>query len=393
MGNAAGGSGLTEERLIIANTAGTTPTITLNAALSFTPASGSGYEILSGRLFMLSAGTLAAGMWRVYDVATNSYLANLATANLPATIGTDSAFVSLSELHVPHNRRPGEGFLVGTGTYNGGALNCLVATASAATSITGQSTGGDAGVLANEYRNFQIRIVEDTAVPTAVGQRRNISSHTAGASPVYTVPTWTVTPSATAKFVIENNGDRILLWTSAVATTFTYVIAANAWDAGTTFANKTTAIGAGVSAEQSFAIVPDIGKNARHSHIYVIRGAASNAIDLFDIAGAATGSWSENIVYGNRNQVFTTGTETAYDAATMGGRYFYINVNGTQRFARFDMLNRMLEQWCFLRFTQSTAVVGDKMATTTYFDGTTKVSLVYAMGNTLNLFFQCLIQR
>ena len=67
----------------------------------------------------------------------------------------------------------------------------------------------------NEYRNFQIRIVEDTVNPTAVGQRRNITSHTAGASPVYTVPAWTVTPSANANFVIENNGDRILLWASA----------------------------------------------------------------------------------------------------------------------------------------------------------------------------------
>ena len=74
-------------------------------------------------------------------------------------------------------------------------------------------------VLANEYRNFQIRIVQDTVNPTAVGQRRNITSHTAGASPVYTVPAWTVTPSANAIFVIENNGDRILYWGSASSST------------------------------------------------------------------------------------------------------------------------------------------------------------------------------
>ena len=86
--------------------------------------------------------------------------------------------------------------------------------------------------------------MEDTVIPTAVGQRRNITSHTAGASPVYTVPAWTVTPSANAKFVIENNGDRILLWTTAQQTTYTYKIGANTWDT-TTFATRGAAMGAG----------------------------------------------------------------------------------------------------------------------------------------------------
>lgn len=38
---------------------------------------------------------------------------------------------------------------------------------------------GDSLILANEYRNFQIRIVQDLTNPTAVGQRRIIASHTA----------------------------------------------------------------------------------------------------------------------------------------------------------------------------------------------------------------------
>ena len=64
-----------------------------------------------------------------------------------------------------------------------GFFDVLTATATGATSITGTVAGADAAVLLNEYRNFQIRIVEDTVTPTAVGQRRNITSHTAGASP------------------------------------------------------------------------------------------------------------------------------------------------------------------------------------------------------------------
>lgn len=51
IGNAAGSSGKIEERRIIANTAGTTPTITLESALTFSPILGDAYEILSGRVF------------------------------------------------------------------------------------------------------------------------------------------------------------------------------------------------------------------------------------------------------------------------------------------------------------------------------------------------------
>lgn len=368
VGNSAGGSGKIEERIITGNTSGTTPTIYLDSALSFTPASGDRYEILSGRVFLLSAGTLAAGVWKYYDIATNSFSGSLATTNLPATIGTDSDLLSLSELYVPNVRKPGEGFLIGAGTYNNGLLGCLTATAITSTTITGQATGGDAAVLANEYRNFQIRIVEDTATPTAVGQRRNITSHTAGASPVYTVPAWAVTPSATAKFVIEGNGDRILLWTSANTVTYTYSIAGNAWDAGTTFANKTSIVGAGVSAVRAFGIVPDTAKLCRHSYIFVFRGGGSNAIDVFDIAGATTGLWTENINYGNKSQTFTTGNSVIIDPIANEGRFAYINVNGTQRFARFDMKNLIIEPLTWLEYTQGAAIVGTGLALITFID-------------------------
>jgi hypothetical protein len=115
-----------------------------------------------------------------------------------------------------------------------GYFGQLTATAATASVITGQAASGHAAVLANEYRKFQIRILQDTVNPTAVGQRRNIASHTAGSSAVYTASrNWTVTPSSRAVFVIENNGDRILLWYAANTSTFTYNITANAWDTAT----------------------------------------------------------------------------------------------------------------------------------------------------------------
>jgi hypothetical protein len=77
IGNRAGGSGKTEERYIVGNTAGTTPTIYLDSALSFTPGSGDTYEILAGRVYLLGAGTVAAGIFKYYDIATGSYSGNL----------------------------------------------------------------------------------------------------------------------------------------------------------------------------------------------------------------------------------------------------------------------------------------------------------------------------
>jgi len=365
VGNTAGGSGRTEERYITANTAGTTPTLTLDSALTFTPANGDAYEILSGRVYLLSSGLLAAGAFKHYDCATNSYSGNLSITNLPATMGTDSSCIGLDEGYVPYNRTPGTGY-----------FGVITATGSAATSITGAVGTLDFAVVANEFRNFQIRIVEDTTTPTSVGQRRNITSHTAGPSAVYTVPTWTVTPSASAKFVIENNGDRILLWTTATTSTYTYQIAANTWDT-TTFAVRPAAHAAGSVATHAFSIVPDSQKNARNSHIFVFRGGGSAVVDLFDIAGAATGAWTAAIAIGNSGPTFAAGTCIAQDPWTNEGRYAVINQSATQRHFRFDMQNRVLLPAYYLRFPQGTAAVGSRLAVTIFADEPTRVSFLY----------------
>lgn len=387
IGNGAGSSGRTEERYIISNTLGATPIITLDAPLTFTPVAGDGFEILSGRVYMLSAGVLAAGMWRHYDVATNSFSGNLATAGLTATIGTDSSFVAMDELYVPHNRLPGEGF-----------FGNLTSTAIAASSITGHATGGDATVLANEYRNFQIRIVQDTTNRTAVGQRRIIASHTAGASPVYTLQAaWTVNPSVGAVYVIENP-NYILRWGDASANTFTYAwmaiggMVADTWNT-TQFGARGGVTGAGVTSAQSFGIIPDVQKNARHSHIHSFRGAAGTVLDILDIAGGATGTWLNTAVHRGTATAFGAGTSGDYDGATNGGRYMYLNVNGLQRFLRYDLQNRVIEPWTFLRFVQGVAVVGKKMSGALFVDGATKTYLPITQQHTGSNMFQLIAQR
>lgn len=363
IGNSAGSSGKVEERYIVANTSGTTPTLTLDSPLSFTPALGDAYEILSGRVYMLSAGVLAAGSWKAYDIATNTVLANLSITNLPATVNTDSSMVVLDELYCPNT--PGQGFLLGSGTNS-----ALTATASGATSLTGQAAGGDAGVVANEYRNFQIRIVQDTITPTAVGQRRKITSHTGGPSPVYTVPAWTVTPSATAQYVIENTNE-MLLWTTAQTNTYTYAQdaisggqAADTWSTAT-YAARGAAMGAGCMSFQPFSIALDTSKNRRYSHVFSFRGGNVASLDLFDLAGAATGSWSSAVAYGGRGPLFTTGSCLTYDSCA---GYAYINQNGGQTFFRFDAHDGVLERWAQLRFAQGTAVVGSRMASCLFVD-------------------------
>jgi hypothetical protein len=395
IGNSAGGSGKIEERRIVGNTSGTTPTIQLSDALSFTPASGDRYEILSGRLYMLGSGSVAAGSWRYWDVATQSVSANLSNTNQPtlgATLGVVHQMIALDEGYVPYNRNPGEGFLVGAATYDASVTawskGCLTATASAAGTITGQATSGDASVLANEYRNFQIRIVEDTATPTAVGQRRRITSHTAGASAVYTLASnWTVTPSSTAKFVIENDTDKILLWQSNQTNTWNWNITAGTWDT-TTWAARTTAQTAG-QAHQAFSIVPDGDKNARQSFIYSHRVTGSSIYDIFDIAGGTTGAWTTAVTPATLQPSISVGLMCSGGQIpwTQEGRYYYflIQAGGTGAFGqlvRFDMKNQEFERYCTEAIPGlATALtgIGNGCCASYYLDGTTYISSIFAL--------------
>lgn len=376
IGNAAGSSGKVEERKITSNTSGTTPTITLDTPLTFTPVAGDSYEILSGRVYLLSAGALAAGIFKAFDIATNSFI-TLAQTNLPATISTDSTFVYMSEANVPYNRAPGEGFFA-----------TLTATGTAAGTLTGHAASGDSGVLANEWRNFQIRVIQDTTTPTAVGQRRKITSHTAGPSPVYTLASnWTVTPSATAQYVIEYDDDKLLLWSSAVTTTFTYNIAANTWDT-TTFVAKGGSSGAGTMAFGSWGSPKDANGNSRPSMIHVFRGGNITTIDVLDIAGGTNGTWENAIVFGGTGTNINTGSCGCYDAATNQGRYAYINNIAGQRNSRYDMKNRVIEPYAYLPIAQSTAIVGGRMATVTFVDGATKMSAIHLIGASQQLQYQ-----
>lgn len=371
-------AGKVEERYIITNTGGTTPAIRVHAPFSFTPATGARYEILAGRVFMLNAGTTASNIWRSLEVASNTLSSGLSTTGIPATIATDSSILVLDEQYTPYDMKPGEGMIKGTFLYDAGHVSryALAATDSGASTLTGQASGGDAVVVANEYRNFQIRIVQDLTNPTAVGQRRIIASHTGGASPVYTLGTaWAVTPSVNAKYVIELP-NLILLRTSGTTTVYTYnytdatinngtnSIAANAWST-TYFGVAGAANAVGGMWASSYAIQPDIDRNSRHSFQYFFRGSSAN-IDVLDIAGSITGTWTSAVVY-DGSVALTTGSCGALAPNDNEGRMFYLNIyvaSATNQIYRFDVQNRVMSPYTPTDFIQTgTAATGGRMAT------------------------------
>lgn len=397
-------AGKTEERFIVGNTAGTTPTITVDAVFSFTPSTGARYELLSGRFIMLSSGALAAASWRSFEVATNT-LANLTNTNLPATVGTDSALLVMDELYTPYNHRPGEGMIKGATTYNTdsiGALKALDATAMGASTLTGQATLGDAVVAANEYRNFQIRIVQDLTTPAAVGQRRIIASHTAGPSPVYTLGTaWTTQPSTAAKYVIEQP-NQIVLRSSATTTTYTYnytdatqnngtnSITAGAWS--TTYFGAAPAVNAAGNLWcPSFGIQPDPARNARHSFNYFFRGGAVTTLDVLDIAGGTTGAWTGAITYDGAQNAFGAGTSGCYSPFGQEGRFTYINVgvaSQANQIYRFDAKNRVFSPYVSTDFLQGNVVTASRMAAVAAIDGADLYDVVLLQTNSATNCFE-----
>lgn len=401
-------AGKIEVRRIVGNTSGATPIVYLESALTFTPALTDTYEILSGRLYVLGAGTTAAGYFRCIDIATDAVSGNLSVTNLAATIGTDTFALSLDEQYVPYNRDPGEGFVDNGSTYDSAAYACIVAKAggSATTIVADLSTGGNAtSLIADEYKNFQVRIVEDTVAPTAVGQRRRITSHTAGSSATFTVATWTVTPSSSAKFVIENNNDS-LWWTNAATVTYSYAAGGFAADASWStaaaaggamqVANPGTAAGAATMAVSCFSIEPDSNHNVRQGHIIRFRGAASVTVEQLDLTSGSNGVWS-TIVPGNMpNATIGAGASGVHSPSVQQGRYFYFvpAVAAPSRCWRLDLLCRVVEPFAYFRYGQTgTAAVGQRMAVGIHQDGTSKLGFVYLLRHLATELFDVVISR
>ena len=354
-------SGKIEERRIIANTAGTTPTVYIDKPFSFIPATGDRYEFLSGSVLFLNTGVLASGIFKRYDILTKT-LFTLSTTNLISTIpSTHNQLISTDEQYVPCDRLVGEGYVIGSATYDTSGdftKGCLLATASSATTLTGQVIGGDYQMVANLMRNKQIRIVEDTITPTAVGQRRLITGNTGGASPVYTVATWTVTPSATCKFVIENCTDNVIGIMGGSTAIYNYKITnycggtIDTWDT-TTWSARATGVQAGCFTWFAFGVpyMPN-ANNVISSNLLISMQGGNNNYSILDMGTSATGTWNNNIVFqiaGTGNGQFNATTDYsswAYNPHTQNGLFCYMCAYSNSTFpsnqrtyTRFDFIS------------------------------------------------------
>jgi hypothetical protein len=391
--------GKTQECFITANSSGTTPVVYFSPALTWSPtAATTHYEILSGRLYLISAGTTAAGVWKCYDISTDTWSGNLSTTNLPGTLGAnDSSLVCLDECYVPSNMLPSQGI-----------FGNITATGSSSSTLTGSTnTSLDGGILANEFRNFQIRIIQDTVTPGSVGQRNRIASHTAGPSPVYTMSTsWTTQPSSSAVFVIEYPND-IIYSGSSQTTTYTYfsdaapglnsgAATADSWSS-TMYGARGTACGAGTEMVCPFGVSNaistgyttldlygspnDPGKNFRYSYLFSFRGGTTNTVDYLDIAGAAAGAWTNaTTVDIPFTSLFTTQTSVAYDGISNNGVHCYINYNGGQQWYRFNIYTRKLHEWAYRRYPSTVNTsVGHRSHVSLYCDpsGTPRLTFLY----------------
>lgn len=214
IGRVTAGTGAGQDFKISGNTTG--PNAVLNvtnmagAALAVALDATSQYVLLTGRFYLLGAGVLAAGMFKFWDYALKTWSGNLATANLPATIGTDSRLVT---------------------TASAAGL-AAISTSSAVSMATGTSTGTNTTTTlnntgrawaVNQWANSQVRITAGLGA----GQVRTIASNTAAALTVSAA--WTVTPDATSVYSIEGNDDHIYYMGSGAVAMMRYSRSADAW--------------------------------------------------------------------------------------------------------------------------------------------------------------------
>lgn len=406
-----------------------TITLTLDSPVATAILNTHTFRITSGRFFVMSAGTTAAGSWKVFDVATRAWQANLVTTNLPATWGTDGKAVSTARIatvmangtatsgssttivDTSKNWTTDEfrGFHVlivdGTGegqcakitgntattlTVQDSKTGLALAVAPAASSVyqirsidtlaSGVATGGSATTLVNsaktwtvnQWTNYQLRIVSGTGA----GQIRTIASNTATTLTIGSGATL----DATSVYEIEPDEDKIYLAGNNAVTMYRYSISGNAW----TVMAPTTARAAAPSTGMCMDFVGETGSpiwadenNIQDGRfIYSMRGGAGGLIDRFDIAGGTAGAGAWQAVTYVGQETFTTGS-----SAFQFGRYIYIKKDATNRFFKFSIPGNYMESFTTDLYPDGAALLGQKLWVRAL-DATDEIVWVYHLLNT-----------
>jgi len=355
-----GGTNAGKLKTIASNTIGTNAVITFEgAAEAVAFDSTSQYRLKTPNFFIFGAGTLAAGSFKRYDFATNSWV-TLANTGLPASFGTDGRLVS-----TPAWLDTGfKSFATGT------------ATAGASTTLTNSAKAW----ATNQWTNSQLRITAGTGA----GQIRTVASNT---GTVLTVSSaWTTNPDTTSQYSLEGNDDFLYLMGNAAVAMYRYSISGNTWTTLSPVAARAGAPGlsAGGSWVHSVSAADWTNENAilNGRYIYSFRGGAAAALDRYDIAG---NTWAA-ITYAPAAETFTTGTKYAYNKDAI-----YLHKEATGRWLRYDIAQQSMDGWTTMLYPNGGAVLGDTAFDVTYRDGATEIDYIYMVLNTSNVMLRQMV--
>jgi hypothetical protein len=345
-----GGTNAGKTKTIASNTIGTNAVITFDSAEAVAFDATSQYRLKTPVFYVLGAGTLAAGSFRKYDFATNTWT-TLAITGLAATIGTDGRLIS-TPAWIDNGFKS---FATGTATAGG------------ASTLTNSAKAW----ATNQWTNYQIRI----SGGTGAGQIRTVASNT---GTVITVSAaWTTQPDATSTYSIEGNDDFIYFIGNNAVTLYRYSISGNTWSTLTPGVARGGAPGAGMGGTWIHSVSAADWNNENlilnGRYIYSFRGAAGALLDRYDIAG---NTWAA-ITYSPAVETFTTGTKYAYCKDRL-----YIQKEATGRWFAYDLAENAMQPFGTTTYTQGAAVLGDTAFDVTYKDGATEIDYVYFLLNT-----------
>lgn len=333
---------------IVSNTIGANAVITVASQASAFSAS-TVYRLLTPRWYVLGAGTLASGSFRVYDYATNTWT-TLVNTGLPASIGTDGKLIATPSI------------------VDGAFKSFATGTATSATSTTLVNSGKS--WASGQWVNSQIRITGGTGA----GQIRTI---TASDATSVTVSTWTTTPDNTSTYSIEGNDDFLYYVGNNAVTMYRYSISGNSWSTLSPGVARGGAPGAGMSGHWIHSVA-ESDWNVENSmlngrYIYSFRGAAGALLDRYDIAA---NSWSA-VSYAPAADTFAAGTKYS-----LHNGFLYITKEATGRWFAYDIARGEMFPWGTMLYPQGAAAVGDTAFDVIYEDGATDIFYVYMLLNT-----------
>lgn len=333
-----GGTGAGQQRSIVSASIGTNSIITVDSAWGVTPDGTSTYTLYTGRVYIMGGGVTAAGSFKYWDHATQTWSGNLVVTGFP-TFGTDARMVAPSSI---------KGGIAFTGTATSGSATTLV--------VAGKTWA------VNQFANWQVRITAGTGA----GGIRAIASNTA--------TTLTINSStaldATSAYSIEPSDDYIYIIGNAAVAAYRYQISTTTWTTLAPGAARAGAPGAGASLHWvTGCTTPSWSAEStviNGNRLYSFR--STNVLDYYDIAA---NTWVSGVAYARQNEtVAASGAGWSYD----GGNFLYAQlpqvIATPTRFLRFDFRGPIMEGWSVNVFPSPTAAtLGDKVNGATYSDG------------------------